>query len=92
MVTKHNSTALRTNVRTEDIFVFNPFGVKTFLASVHQTRKRPIFISAMFLFLFSHPRRHTNPSTLMDAKQWVRAFLLLRLFEPTGPFNHRTTR
>ena len=92
MVTTHNSTALRTNGRTDYIFNFNLFWVKAFLASVHQTRKRPIFISTMFLFLFSHPRRHTNPSTLMDAKQWIKTFLLLRLFKPTGPFNHRTTR
>ena len=28
---------------------------------------------------FFHPQKHTNPSTLMDARQWVRVLLLLML-------------
>ena len=35
----------------------------------------------IFLPLFFHLLTHNNPSTLMCAKQWVRALLLLRLFE-----------
>ena len=35
----------------------------------------------IFLSLFFHLLTHNNPSTLMGAKQWVRALLLLRLFE-----------
>ena len=34
----------------------------------------------IFLFLFSRLQEHINPTILMDAKQWVRALILLRLF------------
>ena len=44
----------------------------------------------IFLSLFSRLLKYTNPSTLMGAKQWVRALLLLRLFEPSVFYNHNT--
>ena len=45
-----------------------------------------------FLFLFFRLQEHSNPTTLMDAKQQVRTPLLSRLFEPSGPYNHHTTQ
>ena len=44
----------------------------------------------IFLSLVFHRYEHTNPSTLMDAKQWVKVLLLLRFFEPSIFYNHRT--
>ena len=41
-----------------------------------------MFMPTIFLYPFFYVQEHINPSTLMDAKQWVRALLLLRLFEP----------
>ena len=67
--------------------IYGPF--KNIFVSRHQTEK-PIFMPTIFLSLFSRLLKYTNPSTLMGAKQWVRALLLLRLFEPSVFYNHRT--
>ena len=39
-------------------------------------------MATVFLFLVFRLLTYTNPSTLMDAKQWALILLLLRLFEP----------
>ena len=52
----------------EDILFLVLLGQKIFVSG-HQTQKRPIFISAIFLFPFTHPQGHTSPSALMDAKE-----------------------
>ena len=49
-------------------------------------------MSTIFCFLFSLLLTYTNPSTLMDAKQWARALLLFRLFEPFVFYSHPTTQ
>ena len=90
MITMHNSTALKVNGMTEDILFVVLFGQRVF-ACGYQTQKRPIFIPTIFLFLFSCLLTCTSPVTLMDAEQWVRALLLLRLFEPSVFYNHCTT-
>ena len=54
------------------------FGQKIFCTG-HQIQK-PIFTPIIFLSIFFHLL--TSPSILMDTKQWVRALLLLRIFEP----------
>ena len=41
MITAHNSTALKTNGMTEDIFIFNSFWVKNFFVS--GTKKEGFF-------------------------------------------------
>ena len=33
--------------------------------------KKSVPMPTIFLFLFSHPQEHTNPTTLMDAKEWA---------------------
>ena len=43
--------------------------------------KKSIFIPTIFLFLFFHPQEHTNPTTLMDAKQQTLTLLLFLLFK-----------
>ena len=40
---------------------------------------------------FSDPQEHTNPTSLMDAKQWAGVLLLLRSSGPFAFYNHRTT-
>ena len=39
-----------------------------------------IVSSTTFLFVFSHVREHTNPTSVMDAKQWVLTLLLFFFF------------
>ena len=46
----------------------------------------------IFLFFVLHLLPYTNPNILMDAKQWVRALLLLRLFEPFLFYIHHITQ
>ena len=88
MVTTHNSTAaLREGDITEDIFIFSSFRSKFFCIWPSDT-KRPVFMSTIFLPLAFHPQEHTNPSILMDAKQWLRALLLLRIFGSCVYYNH----
>ena len=57
---------------------------------------RKIFVSGfmptIFLSLAFHLQEHTNPTILMDAKQWALTLLLLRLFEPHVFDSLRTTR
>ena len=53
-------------------------------------KKRSMFMPTIFLHPFFYVQEHINPSTLMDAKQWVRALLLLRLFEPFVFYGLRT--
>ena len=65
---------------------------KHFLYPITRHKKGPIFNPTIFLFFFSHPQEHTNPSTFMGAKQWVRALLLLRLFGPSVFDGLRTTQ
>ena len=63
--------------------------------SGHQTQKAPFFnahnffVSQFFYFFFLILRNTLIP---VPSKQWVRALLLLGLFEPSGPYNHRTTQ
>ena len=54
--------------------------VKKVFVSGHQTSKRSIFISTIFLYPFFHHQEHTNPTILMDAKQWVKILLLFFIF------------
>ena len=46
----------------------------------------------IFLSLFSHPQEHTNLTILMDAKQWARTLLLLKIFGPFVLYSHHTTQ
>ena len=45
----------------------------------------------IFLSPFSRLQGRTNPTSVMGAKQWVKALLLLKLFEPFVFDNTRTT-
>ena len=45
----------------------------------------------MLLYPFFHLQEHTNPTTLMSAKQWAFTLFLLRLFEPFVFHNHYIT-
>ena len=90
LITTHNSTALKVNGMTEDILFVVLFAQRVF-ASGYQTQKGPIFIPTIFLFFFSCLLTCTNPATLMDAEQWVKALLLLRLFEPSVFYNRCAT-
>ena len=50
-------------------------------------------MNTIFLFLFSRLQEHTNPTILMDAKQWVGALFLLRIFGSCvfgGTLHHAT--
>ena len=51
-----------------------------------------IVTSTTFLFVFSNVREHTNPTSVMDAKQWVLTLLLFLLFGPCVFYMHRTTK
>ena len=52
---------------------------QNFFVSGHQAQSRSIFISTIFLFLFFRLQEHTNPTILMDARQWVKIPLLFLL-------------
>ena len=41
-----------------------------------------MFIPTIFLFLFSCLQGHTNPTILMDAKQWALTLFLFVLMSP----------
>ena len=40
-----------------------------------------MFMSTIFLSLFSRPQENTNPIILVDARQWALTLLLFLLFE-----------
>ena len=65
---------------------------QNFFVSGHCIQKDPCLMPIVFLALFFHLQKYTNPSTLMGAKQWVRALLLFLLFEPSVFYNHRATQ
>ena len=90
MVTTHNSTALKENGITEDILYLVPWESKNFVSG-HQTQKGPVY-PHNFSVSFFHLLACTNPSTLMDSKQWVRALPLFLLFEPCGFDDPYTTQ
>ena len=69
IVTTHNSIALNENGITEDIFYI--FWWSKNFVSRQQTQNRPIFLSTIFVFLFSRLLSYTNPTILMGAKQKV---------------------
>ena len=46
----------------------------------------------IFLFLFSRLLTYTNPSALMDDRQWVEALLLFLLFGLCVFYTHHTTQ
>ena len=45
--------------------------LQTFFVSSHQTQKKVLFIPTILLSLFSRLLTYTNPTTLMDARQWT---------------------
>ena len=53
--------------------------------------KKPMFTSAIFLSLFSRHQEHTNPTNLMNAKQYTFIFLLFLLSVPFAFDSLRTT-
>ena len=63
---------------------------KTFVSS-HKTQQTFMFMPTIFLFLFSHPQKHTDTTSVMDAKQWALTLLLFLLFEPFVFDSLRTT-
>lgn len=50
-----------------------------------------IVTSTTFLFVFSHLWEHSNPISVMDAKQWVLTLVLFLLFASCLFYMHRTT-
>ena len=83
----NNSTTERW---TERLIFFISFGWKEKLYPVARYKKRPLFISTISLCLIFHLLTYTNPSTLMGAKQWVRALPLFVLSGFSGFYIHRT--
>ena len=88
LVTTQNSTALKVNGMKEDIFVCNSFWLKKVFVP---GQKKSMFTSTIFLTLFSCHQEHTNPTTLMDAKQYALVLLLFLLSMPFVFDNLRTT-
>ena len=91
MVTTHNFTALRTNGMTKDILIFNSFRPKNFLYLVIR-HKKGLYLSPQFFWFFFRLLTYINPNILMGAKQWRRALLLLRPFEPFSFYTRHTTQ
>ena len=96
MITTHNSTALKKNGMTEDIFICSSFWSKNFLSSVIRYKKVHVYAHNCSVFVSSSSDMHqshqrdgcqakgtcTNPTKVMDAKQ--KALTLLLIF-PSGP-------
>ena len=55
-------------------------------------RHKKILTPKIVLSLVFHLQECINPTILMDAKQWVRALPLLKLFEPSIFHNYRTAQ
>ena len=67
MVITFNSTALKENGMTEDIFFisFRPKNICVWSSN----RKRSMIMTIVFLSLAFHLQKHTNPTSVIDAKQ-----------------------
>ena len=78
-------------LNTKDIFIVNSFKTINFCIRSPDTKK-PTFMTTIFLSHFFRILSYTNSTTLMGAKQWVKALLLFLLFEPSVFYNHRTTQ
>ena len=76
---------------TEDIFICSSFWSKFFCIWSPDTKKS-MLISTIFLSPFSRLQGHSNPNTLIDAKQWVRALISLRLSGSSAFYSHHTTQ
>ena len=82
MVTTNNSTVLKVNSMTEDIFICIFFWSKSSCIWSPDT-KIPTYMPTIFLSLFSRLLTCTNPAILMDDKQLtlsLPAFLMLFVF------------
>ena len=85
MVTTHNSTILKENGIKEDVLFLVLVGSKKlcirsldtkssclylqFLYPVTRHKKAYVYPHNFSVSFFFRPRKHTNPTTLMDAKQ-----------------------
>ena len=76
---------------TKDILIFDSFRPKNFLYLVIR-HKKGLYLSSQFFWFFFRLLTYINPNILMGAKQWRRALLLLRPFEPFSFYTRHTTQ